>query len=583
MSDNVSYLHGWDSKLCFQLDTESNNLVDFNRFLVKHFPTTNELQKGGKFEDANRKSSVNQIKTCFGEKIEEGASHNTLLSQYMLLSQYFRWCDQKNAVAFTQKSLEGYMSHLHTRVMQGTLKRSTYQRQYSCLLVIFRDYLDFPSSYFNAVTMMDKADSEPFEAYTRSDLNQLLPFLRSLFRQTYYQFIESPETHINTNKGRPTMTFEWKGQTYELFGGISKMMSAATYLLSYYTYANTSDLLRLPQPHSASMSAGEVWYTMPAFKRRAFKTIQIEVGGHRLGIPKYAMQFFDNLLRASRLISADKSATLLQTVTKRQATPMKNVVLQSFLKIWVEKHFAFVDQTGRRLRPMVSRFRETGAQLTAYQQGEIVNDIMLGNTPNTRKKCYSEGNRIANIGMMQDTMSIREEEIKAGVNTKEAQANLNINVLVIEEENKINLPDLSRTPNGTSCATPFGEKSERYTKKALKRGLLSEGEKLSCADLLGCFGCPSQVIVQSLPDIWCLLSFKACIEESLYLHLDANHYNQNFKRVVAFIDEKILPNINKKLLKQVETKLDNESYHPLWNDADSVTNLTSSSAQGMSK
>lgn len=573
MSDNVSYLHRWDSKLCFQLDTESNNLVDFNRFLFKHFPATNELRQGEQFEDANRKSFVNLIKARFAEKIEEGVSHSTLISQYMQWSQYLRWCDQNNVIAFTQKSLNGYMSLLHTRVMQGTLKRSTYQRYYSCYSVLFHDYLDLPSSYFNSIVVMDRADSEPFEAYTRSDLNQLLPFLRSLFRQTYSQFIESPETHIKFNKGRPTMIFEWKGQTYKLFGAISKMMSAATYLLSYYTYANTSDLLRLSQPQSATTSVGEVWYTMPAFKRRAFKTIQIEMGDHTLDIPKYAMQFFDNLLNASRLISTDENATLLQTVTKRKATPMTNVVLQSFLNIWLEKHFTFIDQTGRTLRPMISRFRETGAQLTAYHQGEIVNNIMLGNTPNTRKRNYSEGNRIANNGMMQDAMSIREEEIKAGVNAKEAQANLNINVLVIEEENKINLPNLSRTPNGASCSTPFGEKSERYTKKAFKQGLLSEGEKLSCADLLSCFGCPSQVIVQSLPDIWCLLSFKACIEESLYMHLDAHHYNQNFEKVVAFIDEKIMPNISQKLLKQVETKLDNEGYHPLWSDANSVQGI----------
>ncbi|MEZ8611417.1 hypothetical protein [Vibrio sp. 10N.239.311.D11] len=570
MSDNVSYLHGWDSKLCFKLDTENNNLADFNRFLVKNFPATHELQQGGQFEDANRKSFVNQIKTCFCEKVEEGVSHNTLISQYMNWSQYLRWCDQNNAIAFTQKSLEGYMSHMHTRVMQGTLKKSTYHQKLSSCLVLFRDYLDFPSSYFNSVAVMDRSDSESFEAYTRSDLNQLLPFLRSLFKQTYHQFIESPKTHINTNKGRPTMTFEWRGQTYQLFGAVSKMMSAATYLLSYYTYANTSDLLRLPQPSNSSMSTEEVWYTMPSFKRRAFKTIQIEMGEHRLDIPKYAMQFFDNLLNASRLISTDKSATLLQTVTMRQATPVKNSILQSFLSLWVDKHFAFVDQTGRRLRPMVSRFRETGAQLTAYHQGEIVNDIMLGNTPNTRKRCYSEGNRIANNGMMQDAMSIREEEIKAGVNAKEAQANLNINILVIEEENKINLPGLSRTPNGGSCATPLGEKSEKYSKKAIKQGLLSEGEKLACADLLGCFGCPSQVIVQSISDIWCLLSFKACIEESLYLHLDANHYRQNFENIVEFIEEKILPRIDRKLLKQAETKLDDEGYHPYWDGAGSV-------------
>jgi hypothetical protein len=253
---------------------------------------------------------------------------------------------------------------------------------------------------------------------------------------------------------------------------------------------------------------------------------------------------------------------------------MKSSVLQSFLKGWVEKHFTFIDQTGRRLRPIISRFRETGAQITAYHQGEMINDIMLGNTLNTRKRSYSEGNRVTNNGMMQDAMSIREEEIKRGVNTKEAQTNLGIDVLVIEEDNKINIPNLSRTPNGGSCATPFGEKSEKYTKKAYKQGLLTEGEKLACADLLGCFGCPSQVIVQSLSDIWCLLSFKACIEESLYLHLDANHYHHNFESIVAFIEEKILPRVDRKLLKQAETKLDDEGYHPNWDDADSVLGLS---------
>lgn len=582
MNNKVSHLHSWDSELYFQLNTEDNNAVDFNRFLVKHFPATKKLQQGGQFEDADRQGFVHQIKARFSEKIEEGDSHATLYRHYQRSSQYLRWCDLNNAIAFTQDSLEGYMSHLHTRVMQGIMKRSAYKQQRSVLSVLFHDYLDLPSSYFNAITVLYNSDTESYEAYTRSDLNQLLPFLRSLFKQTYHQFIESPETHIKANKNKSTMTFEWKGQTYNLCGGITKMMCAGTYLLSYYTYANTSDLFQLSQPRNASTSAGETWYTMPAFKRRAFKTIQVEMGEHELNIPKYAMRFFDHLLNASRVISTDESATLLQTVIAQKATPMKSVTLSDFLRYWVEKHFTFTDQTGRRLRPVISRFRETGAQITAYHQGDMMNDIMLGNTPNTRKKSYSEGNRITNNGMMQDAMSIREEEIKRGVNTKQAQTNLGIDVLVIEEENKINLPDLSRTPNGGSCATPFGEKSEKYTKKALKQGLLKEGEKLACADLLGCFGCPSQVIVQSLSDIWCLLSFKTCIEESLYLHLDASHYRQNFENIVTFIDENILPSIDRKLLKQAENKLDDEGYHPNWDDADSVLGLIPSHSQELS-
>ncbi|TCV26930.1 MULTISPECIES: phage integrase N-terminal SAM-like domain-containing protein [Vibrio] len=582
MSDNVAYLHGWNANLCFQLDTDNNHLADFNRFLVKHFPTTKHLQQGGRFEDAKRDGFVHQIKARFTEKMEEGYSHSTLYTHYSKLSQYLRWCDKNNAIAFTQESLEGFMSHLHTRVMLGTLKNSTYQQKHASMMVLFRDYLDLPSSYFNAVTVMDDSDTESFEAYTRSDLNQLLPFLRSLFKQTYRQFIESPKTHTNVYKSVASMTFQWKGQTYNLHGGITKMMCAGAYLLSYYTYANTSDLFQLAQPHNAFTSTDETWYTMPVFKRRAFKTIQVEIGEHELDIPKYAMRFFDQLLNASRLISNDENATLLQTVVAQQATPMKNATLQDFLRKWVERHFIFTDQTGRRLRPTISRFRETGAQITTYHQGEMMNDIMLGNTPNTRKRSYSEGNRITNNAMMQDTMSIREEQIKSGVNPKKAQTNLGIDVLVIEEENKINLPDLSRTPNGASCATPFGDKSEKYTRKAFKQGLLSEGEKLACADLLGCFGCPSQVIVQSLSDIWCLLSFKACIEESLYQHLDASHYRQNFENIIVFIEEKILPHIARKLLKQAQAKLDDEGYHPNWDDTDSVLGLIPALSQVLS-
>ncbi|MCC4858834.1 phage integrase N-terminal SAM-like domain-containing protein [Vibrio lentus] len=579
MSKNVSYLHCWNSNLCFQLDTEDNNVTDFNRFLVKNFPATRKLQQGGEFEDADREGFVHQLKERFVEKMEEGGSHETLYNHYCKLSQYLRWCDQNNTIAFTQESLQGYMSQLHVRVMQGRLKSSSYKEQHSAILVLFRDYLDLPVSYFSSVTVMDNNDTESYEAYTRSDLNQLLPFLRSLFKQTYSQFIESPDIHINAWKKKPTMAFQWKGQTYKLCSGITKMMCAGTYLLSYYTYANTSDLLQLPQPRNASISAGETWYTMPAFKRRAFKTIQVEMGDHELDIPKYAMRFFDHLLNASRLISTEENTTLLQTVAAQQAKPMRSSTLQGFLRIWVEKHFTFTDQTGRRLRPTISRFRETGAQITSYHQGEMVNDIMLGNTHNIRKRSYSKGNRIANNGMMQDAMSIREEEIKSGINTKDAQVNLGIDVLIIEVENKINLPDLSRTPNGASCATPFGEKSKKYTRKAIKQGLASKGEKLACADLLSCFGCPSQVIVQSLSDIWCLLSFKVRIEESLYLHLDVNHYRQNFEYIVTFIEEKIFPNIDKKLLKQAETKLDDEGYHPNWDNTDSVLVLIPSPSQ----
>lgn len=570
---NLTHIHGWNPDLCIQLETGSNNLADFNRLLVKHAPSTKTLQQGVEFECANRKDFILQIKARFDENIEEGSSHSTLYSHFNRLMQYLQWCDKEGDEAFTQSSLEGYMNHQNDRVTWGQIKSSTYAQNHSRFMSFFTRYLNLPRSYFDNIVVRDSNDKESYEAYTRSDLKQILPFLRALFKQIHQQFVSDPERHIKVHKNTPTMTFNWKDNQYPLCGAITKMMATGTFLMAYYTYANTSDLFKLKQPKNASTTVGEVWYTMPAFKRRAFKTIRVEMGEHELEIPKYSMDFFDKLLEASRLISDDDDALLLQTIASQKVKPIKGVNLQSFLKQWVEKHFIFTDQTGRRLRPVVSRFRETGAQLTTYHQGEIANDMMLGNTASVRKKHYSEGNKQSNNGMLQDTLAIREEQIKSGVSSKEAQESLGIDVLVIEKENAINLPNLSRTPSGGSCSDPFGNKSEKFTKKAQKQRLAKEGERLACADLLGCFGCPNQVIVQSIADIWCLLSFRACIEESLFLHLDAHHYRKNFEQIMVFIDSKILPNIDSKIVKQAESKLDDDGLHPAWDEPESILHL----------
>ncbi|MGI2145062.1 hypothetical protein [Shewanella frigidimarina] len=570
---NIAYLSGWSPELCILLRTTCNYKADFNRLRFKHVPSTKQLQQGEQFETENRDHFIFQFKSRVNERLAEGVSKSSIYTYFKVFVQYIRWCDIHDETALTQSSLEGYMSYLNVQVMQGLIKSTTYKITHSQMKILFTRYLDLPHHYFERVTIRGGHDQEPFESYTRSDLNQLLPFLRQVFKQTHTQFMAQPEVHINAPKSIPTMTFVWQGKEYPLCSGITKMMCAATYLLAYYTYSNTSDLFRLKQPENASTTMGDVWYTMPTFKRRAFKTIQVEMGGHELNIPKYSLDFFDKLLEASKRINTDEDATLLQTLAHRKVQPMNAAALQSFLKHWMEKHLIFTDQTGQRLRPVISRFRETGAQVTAYHQGAMANDIMLNNTPNTRRKHYSEGNKIANQGMLQDTVAIREEQIKNGGSTLQARENLALDVLVIDQENMVNHPNLSRTSNGGSCENPFSKQSKKYTKKAQTRGLAKEGERLACADLLSCFGCPEQVIVQSVTDIWCLLSFKSCIEESLYLHLDASHYRKNFEKIIEFITQKILPNLQPKLLKQAEIKLNDDGPHPAWDEAESIHSL----------
>lgn len=568
---NVTYLSGWDASLCLQMDTPNNELCDFNRLLFKAFPSTQYIQQGKPVESASRDGFILQIKDEFKKQIAEGGSHHTLYNVFNEISLYLRWCDKEEIDSFTQASIEGYMASLFERVRLKSLKKSTYKKKLSDMSVLFRDSLDLPSRWFRGIPTLGADDTEPFEAYSRSDLNQLLPFLRQLFNQTSKQFLENPQKHIEAHNAFPTMIFHWQDQDYKLCGAISKMMCAATYLMSYYTYSNTGVLFDLKRPKNASTSIGEQWYQMPAFKRRSFKTIHVEIGEHVfLEVPKYCLTFFDKLLEVSKVLDSSNDALLLQTVARKKNQPVKQPTLQAFNGRWLEKYFHFTDQTGRKLRPVISRFRETGSQITTAYQGELANDITLNNTPQTRKRHYSKGNKHSNNAMMQDAVSIRQEQAQTKLGAKEAQDALRIEVLAIEEEYRAHFPELSRTPNGSSCANPFGERAEAYSRKAKQRHLLKEGEKLACADLLKCFGCPEQVIVQSVSDIWCLLSFKECIEESLYLHLNAHHFRQNFEDVIAFIQENIIPKVKKDVLKQAEKILNDEGLHPLWEDTESI-------------
>jgi hypothetical protein len=85
---NITHLHGWNPDLCIQLDTEDNNLADFNRFMMKHTPSTKDLQQGKVFEDANREGFILQMKARFDEVIEEGGSPIALCYLFYRAAQY---------------------------------------------------------------------------------------------------------------------------------------------------------------------------------------------------------------------------------------------------------------------------------------------------------------------------------------------------------------------------------------------------------------------------------------------------------------------------------------------------------------
>ncbi|EKH5439332.1 hypothetical protein O8O10_002353, partial [Salmonella enterica] len=372
--------------------------------------------------------------------------------------------------------------------------------------------------------------------------------------------------YLSQGKNETDMFFRWNGKIYAVYGSVGQLMASAVYLLSYYTWANTNTLLSLERPDICESNVNGEWYQMPAFKRRAFRVITIQIGAHdQINIPKYSMEFFNQLLKVSKAISVE-SNLLFQSGSCNRITPLSAVHLQNF-NSFLKKNFRLTDDKGLSLSPVISRFRATGSQFTQLHYSHTHSASLLGNSPKTTRKHYSEGNEYQNQSMLQDSVSVFADKAVNGGNIetskKRIKSELNVEILTYESMLKMKSPPM-RQAHGSYCKDPFGEQAKKFLLRAQRHDLLST-EKFACSDLLMCFSCPHQVVIAEPTDIWCLLSFKECIEESIYKHVNHTHFHNNYDSVLSAI-EKILMSIDKKILSSATQKFLDEGPHPLWRD-----------------
>ncbi|TMP38287.1 hypothetical protein [Pseudoalteromonas rubra] len=560
----------WQAKLCIKIRSGANttHYLDFNRIRFTGIPSTKKVKELEGIEFADRDDLVIELQKALSIlRLEK--SDATISNYYYKFTAYLKWCDSQHMLPIEEKTIQKFCTHCYERYRAGELRSSAYITITSTLKVIFSnlEINNASEQWMNNIVIIANSDNQPHEAYTNSDLKQMLPFLRSLFKQTAKQFSASPEEYMAASKKNSPMNFLWKGVNHKVYLAVNKMMIAATFLLSYYTYSNTTQLLSLRRPQSVGYRK-ENWYVMSAFKRRAFKVINIEIGDHHIDIPKYCIDFFNTLLEVSKLVDSSSDALLIQTCWENKKAPLNNAFLRDFNSIFVKKNFPMYDSMGRELRFSVSRFRATGSIISQINNNEIEAALLLNNTPETIKRHYSDGNKLENNIMMQEAALIRAEQAKNLTTVEKAKETLHIKVLKYEELQDKLSPQIKKAAHGSYCADPFGEKSKKFSKKINSHNL--HKANLACADLLNCFGCTHQVIVQSVEDIWCLLSFKECIEESIYYHLNARHFDHNFNQALEFIDKKIIPKIDKKIFNDAEIKLMEVGRHPLWLSPDSI-------------
>jgi hypothetical protein len=577
MNKSLKLIEPWVEHLCIPIINGANThtLLDFNRFRYLGVPKTHEIKQGN-VQLLNRDDIAQKMLIAIIGR--EDASPSTKGNIFIAARKHFAFCDG-HTPPLTPLSETAFVKELEYNAMRqrrGEIKDSTESRRRADLSSLYQ-WQDLPFKNITPQSLRSRCtQTEPIRGYSDSDLKKLLPLLRSIFKQLYYQFIIDPESHINASSNAHTMVFSWNGINYPVSGGVSKIFYTATFLLSYYTWSNSTVLYNLKRPQDNTHAISNNWYQMPAFKRRAFKTITVEIGDHnRLEIPKYATQFFDQLITASKLVDPSSDGLLLPAYSyrKRKIQMMSGCLLNDFKAKWLAKYFPQTDERGEVLWPVPRRFRATGSHLTLARKGAVEAALLLDNTPRTISIAYSSGNPHENDQMNRDTSHTLEQIVRdrqgielAKQKVREAQR---VEVLAYEAYARRASPP-TRGAHGSYCKDPMGAMAEKFTSRARTHGLITETEALACADLLRCWSCEHQVLVESIPDLWCVLSFRECIEESACLHIDSAHHQKNFGEAIANIDLR-LKSLNPKVVQMARRKLVDEGRHPLWMDIDSVS------------
>lgn len=538
-----------------------NRTLDFNRYNYLHFPIREDIKRGRGLI-CQRSVSAESIYIAFRDSDYSLVTKNYIFEH---LRQYIKFCDKYSHPIFTNESVKHYSDELIYKNKSGALKNSSYTAIISATKRLFV-LLDLPGRWFDELPTLGRSQAEPFKSYSASDLKKLLPILRSFFKQISNSFLQNPKFYLSQGKNQTTMYFRWNGKIYPVYSSISQLMASAVYLLSYYTWGNTTTLFSLQRPEISKENVSNEWYQMQAFKRRAFRIITLQLGEHgHINIPKYSLEFLNQLIKVSKAVSVD-SVLLFQTGAFNRTTPLSASHLQCFNK-FLKTKFNLTDDKGCRLSPVISRFRATGSQLMQVHYSHIQAASLLGNSPQTTRRHYSEGNEYDNQCMLQDSVSILADKAKYGGSiefAKDRRRNdLKVEILTYENLLKMKSPPMQQA-HGSYCNNPLGEQAEKFLSRALRHDLLTT-EKFVCSDLLMCFSCPHQVIVTEVTDIWSLLSFKECLEESIYKHVDYLHFHRNYDAILGAI-EYILKSISQKVLAKATQKLRNEGVHPLWRD-----------------
>lgn len=549
------------ANLALLLKTGVNKTTTFHfaRFLYVGVPPLTTLHKG---TSAHRDSQVYRWHQCIAATQEY--SDTTKYGYISDLIQFVRFCDSQGLIPESQTAVTYWERHLVEGVRLGNLRVNTARKLLSCTRCLLQ-LLGHPTKQWFSPYHLFRAEVNPTQGYTDAELKQLVRLISAFFKQVSQQIIQSPERHLGAATNKQTAIFQYQGHEHHVASPVTKCFSAAFYLLAYYTWGNTTVLLNMVKPADKTYADG-TWFEQSVLKPRANKYVSISIGDNgTFHVPKYALTFFEQLLKVSYLASA--TPHLLWQTKARQVAPLEPAHLQTFAT-WLQTTFSLQDSDGSPLRPTARKFRASGSYRYLAKTGsQAETSLLLGNTPQVVSRHYSSGNQADNNNQLLAVAYTLEGVAKCtDIQAAKAYAKQALAVDILPYEAflaKYGHTHGQKTVLGTGCKNVFDQHAEKYR----RRHDFSPGDfavdHLACADIHHCFSCPNQVIIDSVEDMWCLLSYQQTILDSRLNHLTPQHFDKNYAGLMDAIN-RILFSIHPKTRRLAEKKLKQEGRHPLW-------------------
>jgi len=534
---------------------------DFSRFLYLGVPPKRLFSET---PSANRKLDIYRWHRCFVTTNEY--SDLTKYGYIADLVKFVRFCDSRKLIPESKIAIEHWERNLVEQVRLGSIKVNTARKLISCTKCLLQ-MLGHPTKEWFSAYHLFRSEVNPTQSYSDKELKTLIRILNSFFRQLSNQILEVPQKHLSASGNKRTATFTYNGHEHEIASPVTKCFSAAFFLLSYYTWGNSSVLLKMVKPKEKVYEGGK-WFEQSVLKPRANKYVSISIGDNgTFHVPKFALRFFEQLLKVSEVISPEQH--LLWQAKSGNVAPLEQSHIQTFSK-WLQSTFSLVNDDGDSLRPLAKKFRASGSYRYLAKTGsQAETALILGNTPQVISRHYSSGNKAENNNQLLAVTYTLEGVAKcADINTAKeyAKQELAVDILPYDEFlSKYSKANGQKTIIGTGCKNVYGKQAEKYQRRNNFSPKNFQVDHLACSDIHNCFSCENQVIIESVEDIWCLLSYKQSIIDSKALHLSNKHFQKNYSNLIDAIN-RIIFTIHPKTKRLAEKKLTNEGRHPLWPD-----------------